>query len=113
MNKLLPFLSLLTMGACSLPGSFAECTIDIDCPLFEDKLQRCTSDHLCVVGTPAEGLCTEIYPPKSPANAIVVGALVDRANSDDRLPLEAIKLGIDQVNQRRSGEPPLAPMPIT
>lgn len=108
MHKLLPFLSLLTMGACSLPGSFDECTIDSDCPPFEDKTQRCTSDHLCAVGAPAESLCTEIYPPKSPANAIVVGTLVDSAAGDDRLPLEAVKLGIDQVNQRRSGEPPLA-----
>ena len=108
MYKLLPFLSLLTTGACSLPGSFDECTIDSDCPPFEDKAQRCTSDHLCAVGTPAERLCNEIYPPSSPANAIVVGALVDSADSDDRLPLQAIKLGIDQVNQRRSGEPPLA-----
>lgn len=108
MHKLLPFLSLLTMGACALPGSFDECTVDSDCPLFEDRTQQCTSDHLCAVGTPAERLCTEIYPPKSPANAIVVGALVDSAGNKDRLPLEAVKLGIDQVNQRRSGEPPLA-----
>ena len=108
MNKLLLFPSLLTIAACSLPISFEECTIDSDCAPYEDKAQFCTSDHLCAVGTPAERLCGEIYPLKSPANAIVIGALVDIAGSDDRLPLEAIKLGIDQVNQRRFDEPPLA-----
>lgn len=108
MYKLLLPLSLLSLTACNFPISLDECSVDSDCAPYGDKTQYCTSDHLCTVGKPAESLCTEIYPPNSPANALVVGMLVDSADSDDRLPLEAVKLGIDQVNQRRSGEPPLA-----
>jgi len=87
--------------------NFRECTSDSDCPVMPRGPQlHCTSDFICARGTPAAALCSEIYPEKPPANAIVIGALVSNVSGGDKLPLEAFKLAIDQINQRRT--PPLA-----
>lgn len=99
----------LPLVGCSLSQNFNQCSADTDCGKDTDGSKLfCTSDHICARGTPASGLCTEIYPANSPSNAIVVGALVNVAGGNDKQPLEAFKLGIDQVNMRRSPDPPLA-----
>lgn len=109
--------NLLTIGlalalplvGCSLSQNYNECNESADCGKDTDGSSLfCTDDHLCVRGTPAADLCKEIYPANSPPNAIVVGALVNVMGGNDKQPLEAFKLGIDQVNMRRSPDPPLA-----
>ena len=107
------FSGLLTGALFCLPlvgcQSFNECSSDAECGTSSDGHKLfCTPDHLCALGTPAAGLCTEIYPANPPDNSIVVGALLNIADGNDKLPLEAFKLGIDQVNARRSPDPPLA-----
>lgn len=97
--------NLLSLGC----KNWVECNTDSECPVTDAGTKLyCTPDHLCARGTPAGGLCAEIYPANAPANSIVIGALVNTTAGNDKLPLEAFKLGIDQVNQRRAPDPPLA-----
>ena len=43
-----------------------------------------------------------------PSNSIAVGAIAFTEDGNDDLVIKAWKLGIDQVNERRSPDPPLA-----
>lgn len=91
------------LPACSLNQSFFECNQDSECPTTSDnKKLFCSSEHLCVIGTPKERLCQEIYPAGSPSDAIVVGVLVNTTTGNDLLPLLSYKMGIDQINARRT-----------
>jgi ABC-type branched-subunit amino acid transport system substrate-binding protein len=104
------FILGLTLGLPLLGcQNFNECNADEECgPAADGSRLYCTPDRICAKGTPAVGLCAEIYPANAPANAIAVGALVNLADGNDKLPVEAFKLGIDQVNTRRTGDLPLA-----
>lgn len=95
-------LGLLT-SACSLATSFDQCTIDTDCVDSSGAGQRlfCTSDHLCVVGTPKERLCNEPYPANSPANAIPIGGLFKVKGGYDALTKVAVQLAVDEINKAR------------
>lgn len=98
----------LGLSGCTLAQSYSECTSDAECPSVNGQQLYCTSDHLCVQGRPKDQLCGEIYPANAPANSVVIGALAFTQDGNDGLVIKAWKLGVDQVNQRRSPEPPLA-----
>lgn len=98
----------LWWSGCTLSQKFDECSSDAECPTVNGQKLYCSSDHLCVLGRPKEALCSEIYPPNSPSNAIAVGAIAFTEDGNDDLVIKAWKLGIDQVNERRTPEPPLA-----
>lgn len=93
----------VSAGGCSLGQSFVQCQVDSDCPAQNASGQKlyCTQDNLCSVGTPANKLCTEIYPTNSPANAIVIGVLANINQGSDALPVLAFKQAIDEMNGLR------------
>ena len=86
---------------CSLSQSYNQCQKDADCAPVNGQKLFCTSDNLCVVGTPEAKLCQKTYPADPPPNAVPVGVLAQLATDlggSDTLLLEAIELGVDQVN---------------
>ncbi|MBL9003577.1 MAG: ABC transporter substrate-binding protein [Myxococcales bacterium] len=98
----------LWLSGCTLSQKFEECVSDAECPTVNGHQLYCSSDRLCVLGRPKEQLCGEIYPANAPSNSIVVGAIAFTEDGNDDLVVKAWKLGIDQVNERRSPDPPLA-----
>lgn len=98
----------LWLSGCTLTQKFEECVSDAECSTVNGQKQYCSSDRLCVLGRPKEQLCGEIYPPNAPSNSIVIGGIAFTEDGNDDLVIKAWKLGIDQVNERRSPDPPLA-----
>ncbi|HNN91397.1 MAG TPA: ABC transporter substrate-binding protein [Pseudomonadota bacterium] len=98
----------LWLSGCTLAQKYTECSSDAECPMVNGQKLFCSSDQLCVLGRPKDQLCTEIYPANAPANSIAVGAIAFTEDGNDDLVIKAWKLGIDQVNERRSPDPPLA-----
>ncbi len=98
----------LWLAGCTLSQKFDECVSDAECGTSSGQKLYCSSDHLCVLGRPKEQLCGEIYPANAPSNSIVIGAIAFTEDGNDDLVVKAWKLGIDQVNERRSPDPPLA-----
>lgn len=110
------FLSALTLitlasSSCSLDIALTECEKHTDCPPAADgSMLFCTSKKLCVSGTPAERLCKDVFSISggpAPPDSIAIGALVT-SSGDDLLILDSFKLGIEQINARRTSGPPLA-----
>jgi ABC-type branched-subunit amino acid transport system substrate-binding protein len=88
---------------------FNQCSTNADCPQVDGNMLYCTPDNICAAGTPAASLCTQVYPPNSPSNAIVIGALINTISGNDQLPLLAFEEGIDEVNAvLPAGAQPLA-----
>jgi hypothetical protein len=91
--------------------NFNQCTSNADCaPAPDGTKLYCTPDNLCARGTPSAALCQTTYPANPPANAIIIGALVNTVagTGNDGPRLEAFKLAIDEINPLRSPNPPLA-----
>lgn len=101
-------LGLFSLMGCTRSLDFAECTVDADCVGASGEKLHCTPDRLCVSGRPRAELCKEVYPLNAPANSIVVGAIAFLTDLSDVPTVMAYKLAIDQINPRRSPEPPLA-----
>lgn len=98
----------LWLSGCTLTQKFEECVSDAECPTQNGQKLYCSSDRLCVLGRPKEQLCGEIYPANAPSNSVVIGGIAFTEDGNDDLVIKAWKLGIDQVNERRSPDPPLA-----
>lgn len=93
--------ALLVM-LCGCDSSINECQQDSDCPSAMGLKLFCTSEHLCVSGTPKERLCQETYPEYPSPTAIPIGVYVEVAGAPlmqmETLLTDAIKLGVKQVN---------------
>jgi branched-chain amino acid transport system substrate-binding protein len=65
---------------------------------------------MCVVGSPRASLCQDVYPANPPANATVLGTLVNTVTGSDQLRLQSVKLAIDEMNTglTAAGKPPLS-----
>ncbi len=93
----------LGIGApgCSVSQDYNQCQKDADCQPVGGTKRFCTGDHLCVAGTPADKLCTKMYPAQPSAGAVPVGVLAQLATDlggTDTLLLSAIELAVDEVN---------------
>lgn len=99
---------------CANEISFFECQDDSDCSGHPAAARgvnlHCTRDNLCVIGSPIVSLCSETYPSSSPADAVLIGALVNRDVGTDFFKVVSYKLAIDEINQQRSRPryPPLS-----
>lgn len=101
----------LAVSSCSQDIHLTECETHSDCPPAADgSMLFCTSKKLCVIGTPSERLCKDVFSISggpAPPDSIAIGALVT-SSGDDRLILDSFKLGIEQINAHRTSGPPLA-----
>lgn len=105
LSRVLPALGLLAaLASCALPVSISQCQKSSDCPKVGESQLTCTADHLCVVGTAADTLCSGTYPASPAAGAIPIGYIYQF--DSDPISKQAVQLAVDQVN------PPNGPYPF-
>lgn len=90
----------LHLSGCALGFDYHECNKDADCPTVSGQKLSCTSEGLCVAGTPASQLCTRTHPQNPAAGAVPIGAIMRLSlmSGADTFLLQAVQLGVDEVN---------------
>jgi branched-chain amino acid transport system substrate-binding protein len=91
---------MFPLSGCALGFNYQECTKDADCPTVAGQKLSCTSEGLCVAGTPANQLCTRTHPQQPAPGAVPIGTIMrlSLTSGADTFLLQAVQLGVDEVN---------------